>query len=77
MRDWAFSVRLPAGLKTSGMVLVHQVRAIDRRSRLLDKIDSVPQEFVAEVQGRLAALCGIEDFEKQRNPPTKSTRRAI
>src|SRR3954454_16482204 len=65
IRDWPFSVRLPAGLKTSGMVLVDQVRAIDRESRLFGKIESVPEPFVAEVQGRLAALCGIEDFERE------------
>jgi mRNA interferase MazF len=63
IRDWPFSVPLPHGLKTVGLVLVDQVRSIDREWRLFGVIESLPSETLAEVQGRLASLTGIVKIE--------------
>jgi mRNA interferase MazF len=64
VRDWPFAVRLPDGLKTTGMILVDQVRTIDRERRLFALIEAVPKEILADVQGRLAALLGIDNIEQ-------------
>jgi mRNA interferase MazF len=64
VREWPFSILLPSGLKTAGLVLVDQVRTIDRTRRLFDKIESVSIETLAEVQGRLASLIGISKLER-------------
>lgn len=60
MKIWPFNVPLPLGLRTSGMVLVDQVRSIDRPKRMFDIIEKAPATFVAEVRGRLLALFGLE-----------------
>jgi mRNA interferase MazF len=59
-RPWPFNVALPQGLKTMGVVLVDQVRTIDRSQRMFDVIEHVPDAFVDEVRGRLSALLGID-----------------
>lgn len=58
-RAWPFNVALPQGLKTTGVVLVDQIRTIDRSRRMFDVIERVPDVFIDEVRGRLAALLGI------------------
>lgn len=59
VRVWPFNVLLPEGMKTSGVVLVDQVRAIDRSKRMFEVIERAPERLVTEVQGRIAALIGI------------------
>jgi mRNA interferase MazF len=59
-RPWPFNVPIPHGMKISGVVLVDQVRAIDRSERLFDVIERAPDALIAEVRGRLAALLGID-----------------
>src|SRR5437016_5901699 len=54
-RPWPFNVPLPAGLLTTGLVLVDQVRTIDRTERMFEIIERAPKELLAEVRGRLAA----------------------
>lgn len=56
---WPWKVELPAGLAISGAVLADQVRSIDRAGRKLRIAGRVPDDVVAEVQARLAALFGI------------------
>ena len=56
---WPFNVSLPAGLKTYGAVLLDQVRAIDRSARMFAIIERVPDDILAEVKGKLAALLAI------------------
>ena len=58
-RQWPFNVLLPAGLLTSGVVLVDQIRTIDRAERLFRIIEQAPSEVVAEVRARVAALVGL------------------
>jgi mRNA interferase MazF len=52
-------VQLPRSLKTQGVVLVDQIRTIDRRHRMFDRIETAPDELIAEVLGRLASLFGM------------------
>lgn len=59
-RPWPWKVLLPGGLAVSGAVLVDQVRAIDRAARRLRLAGAAPLSVIAEVQAKLAALCGIE-----------------
>jgi len=58
-RDWPFNVPVPEGLRTKGVVLVDQVRAIERSQRLFDFIETAPESLLAQIQGKLAALIGI------------------
>jgi mRNA interferase MazF len=59
-RPWPFNVPLPAGLQTTGVVLVDQVRTIDRSIRMFDVIERVPASLLSDVRGRLAALLGFD-----------------
>lgn len=63
-RIWPFEVALPPGLKTRGVVLVDQVRTVDRSPRLFAFIEAAPAELIAEVRSRLAALVGIRMGEE-------------
>ena len=59
-QPWPFNVPLPTTLQTSGVVLVDQIRTIDRSLRMFDRIERVPTDVLAEVRGKLAALLGFE-----------------
>lgn len=59
-KPWASNVRLPAGLKTKGVVLLDQLRAIDRRQCMFDVVERIPQATMIEVHRKLASLLGIE-----------------
>ncbi len=61
-RTWTFNVPLPDGLKTQGVVLVDQVRTIDRSHRMFGIVERAPGDLLAEVRGRLAALLGFDNF---------------
>jgi mRNA interferase MazF len=58
-RDWPFNVPVPEGLRTRGVVLVDQIRTIERSERLFDFVERAPDALLAQVQGKLAALVGI------------------
>jgi mRNA interferase MazF len=58
--DWPFNVPLPTGLKTHGMVLVDQVRAVHGVSRLFRRIESVPPQLMLDVRLMLAMVLGID-----------------
>ena len=60
-RNWRFKAPLPEGLKTTGFVLVDQVRAIDRTARPLKFVERVPLQTLAEIRGLLAALLQLWD----------------
>jgi mRNA interferase MazF len=60
LRQWPFHVVLPDGLRTKGVVLVDQLRAIDRTERMFAIVERVPDDILDEVKGRLAALLGID-----------------
>ena len=67
-RAWPFNVPLPQGLKTTGVVLVDQVRSIDRSRRMFDVVERVPSAFIDEVKARLAALLGIDPVKMNARP---------
>ena len=56
---WPWKVLLPEGLAISGAVLADQVRSIPREGRRLRIAGHAPDEVLAEVQAKLAALLGI------------------
>jgi mRNA interferase MazF len=56
---WPWNVQLPIGLQTEGVVLVDQIRTIDRGQRMFGVIETAPDDVIAEVLGRLASLLGI------------------
>jgi mRNA interferase MazF len=58
--DWPFNVPLPGGLKTRGVVLVDQVRAVDRASRVFRRIESAPAQLMLDVRIMLATILGID-----------------
>ena len=60
-RPWPFNVTLPEGLKTSGVVLVDQIRTIDRSGRMFEIIERVPDEVLWEIRARLGALLQIAE----------------
>ena len=60
-RPWPFNVILPAGLKTSGVVLIDQIRTIGRSERMFSIIERVPDDVLAEIRARLAALLQIAE----------------
>jgi mRNA interferase MazF len=59
VRDWPLNVLLPAGLKTEGMVLVDQIRAIDLQ-RMFGLIETVSDDVLASTRVKLAALLGVQ-----------------
>jgi mRNA interferase MazF len=67
-RPWPFNVPLPSGMKIYGVVLVDQIRAIERAERMFDIVERAPIELVSEVQGRLAALLGFDVVSSLRHP---------
>lgn len=69
---WPFNVILPPGLKTTGAVLVDQVRTIDRSKRMFDIIERAPRAVLEEVLGRLAALLGIDGISVVPEPDDAS-----
>ncbi len=60
MQVWATKVALPDGLKTLGMVLADQVRAIDKGQRLLRHVETVPADFVIIVRSYVGRLLELE-----------------
>lgn len=59
-RPWPFNVPLPEGLATTGVVLIDQIRTIDRAERMFDFIEHVPEEVLSKVRDRVAALLGFD-----------------
>ena len=58
-RSWPFEVQLPTTLKTQGVVLVDQIRTIHRGQRLFEIVETVPNQVLIEMSGKLAALLRI------------------
>lgn len=49
-------VPLPSGLKTIGVVMVHQIRCMAYRERGVEFIQAAPASLLDEVLGKLSAL---------------------
>jgi mRNA interferase MazF len=61
---WPFNVRLPGGMRTTGVVLVDQVRMVDRPARMFRAIEKAPPGVLADVRARLAVLIGLQVQER-------------
>jgi mRNA interferase MazF len=60
IRPFGTSVVLPAGLPVSGEILTSHVRSIDTTARPIASAGaSVPEDILADVRAKLAALIGI------------------
>ncbi len=59
-RPWPFNVPLPPEMKTYGVVLVDQIRAIERTARMFEIIERAPAQLLSDVRGKLAALLGFD-----------------
>jgi mRNA interferase MazF len=57
---WPFNVALPPGLKTQGLVLVDQIRTVERVDRMLRLIERAPADVLRAVHRNLAALLGFD-----------------
>lgn len=55
----AMEVALPPGLKVSGVVLPHQVKAVDWGARHWETLDMVPRPTLLAVRARLKAILGL------------------
>ena len=60
VRAWPSNVLLPPGMKTAGVILTDQIRAVDLAQRLFDIIEKAPDEVMAATRLKLAALLGID-----------------
>ena len=60
MTRWISKLALPNGLKTSGMVLTDQIRAIDVGARVLRRVERVDPAFLAQVRGLAGRWIGLE-----------------
>lgn len=56
VKGYPLEVPLPAGLKTTGVVLAHQVRMLDWAQRHLTHIEEAPPQLVEDVLDILVAL---------------------
>src|SRR3954454_13507648 len=65
--NWPFNIPLPKELKTRGVVLVDQVRAVHRVSRVFCRIESTPAKLMMDVRMMLCGLLGI-DLATMRGP---------
>jgi mRNA interferase MazF len=59
MQPWPTKIELPEQCRTRGMVLVDQIRAVDRHARPFHFIEKCPDDFVTFVRGHIARLLEI------------------
>jgi mRNA interferase MazF len=58
IKGYPFEVRLPAGLKASGVVLADQVKSLDWQARSAQFCCKVPEMTLTEAMQKLEALLG-------------------
>lgn len=58
-RGWPTEVKLPPGLPVAGVILVDQIRSVDREARKLELIGRVPDAVLDEIDARLAPLLSL------------------
>ena len=58
-RGWPTEVKLPPDLPVSGVVLIDQIRSLDRTARYLEIIGPVPQGVLDEIGAKLTALLSL------------------
>jgi mRNA interferase MazF len=55
-KGYPFEVAIPAGRKVAGVILSDQVKSLDWRARQAERIDTLPEQTVAEVLSKLNTL---------------------
>ncbi len=60
VKGYPLEIALPGGLSVSGVVLVHQARMLDWRSRRAAVIEAAPPELTRQVRETLGALLDDE-----------------
>lgn len=58
--SWPFNVAIPPDQDVAGFILVDQIRALHRPTRLFARIGRVPDSVLDEVRAILSALTGID-----------------
>ena len=58
-RGWPTEVKLPKGLPIAGVVLVDQIRSVDREARHMTLFGQAPAEVLDEINVRLAPLLSL------------------
>ena len=58
IKEYPFEVRIPSGLKASGVILSDQVKSLDWHARNAQFCCRVPEQTVVEVLRRLGLLLG-------------------
>ena len=58
-RGWPTEVKLPSGLPVTGVVLVDQIRSVDREARKMQVVGQAPREVLHEIDARLAPLLSL------------------
>ena len=59
-KGYPFEVRLPAELKTTGVILSDAIKNIDWHARRIKFVETAPKEVIAAVLERLAFLLGYK-----------------
>jgi mRNA interferase MazF len=58
-RGWPMEVKLPDGLAVSGVVLVDQVRSVDREARFMRIAGEAPRDVLDAIDARLAPFLSL------------------
>jgi mRNA interferase MazF len=58
--EWPVVIAVPATLRTQGIILCDQVRAIDRGARLFSYIESLPEHTLLAVRSVLGVILGFD-----------------
>ncbi len=58
-RGWPMEVKLPLGLPVSGVVLVDQIRSLDRIVRYMEIIGQAPRDVLDEIDAKLAPFLSL------------------
>ncbi|MGB3206783.1 MAG: endoribonuclease MazF [Crinalium sp.] len=55
-KSYPFEVLLPTNLKTYGVILSDQIKCLDWKARNIQFVESVPEDVIEEVQGKIELL---------------------
>jgi len=58
-RGWPMEVKLPPNLAITGVVLIDQIRSIDRMARPFEIVGQAPSEVLDEINSRLAPFLSL------------------
>ncbi|MBS0276232.1 MAG: type II toxin-antitoxin system PemK/MazF family toxin [Proteobacteria bacterium] len=58
-RGWPLEVKLPPGLAVSGVVLVDEIRSVDRAARYMKVVGTAPQTVLDEINAKLVPFLNL------------------